>query len=361
VAFTLNAAPVGTCTAQPLSVGGTATCVLSTLAVGTATVSSAYAGNTNYAVSTSADITHVVSKAATATLVTSGTNPSVLGGSVTFTATVATTAPGSGTATGTVAFKVGGVDITGCGAKVLASGTTTCATTALPLGANTISAVYATSTNFLASTSPSITQNVLTASVTTVASDQEPSRFGESVTLTATVTSTAGVPTGTVSFYAEQRDLTRVLIATQPMTAGAASTTTTELPVRMDSPVIAEYSGNSTIMASNDSVDQTVSRSLSRTLMSSSANPSRYGDVVTLTVEVRSMGAGEGTPKGKVAFYRVTAGARKWLGTRVLEDGVTTIRTAKTPVGVSDMIAEYHGNGNFRPSSRTGVQRVHAR
>ena len=199
---------------------------------------------------------------------------------------------------------------------------------------------------------------MLTASVTTVASDQEPSRFGESVTFTATVASTAGVPTGTVSFYAEQRPHAS---ARRHRAHDCRSRVHhhNRAPGAHGQPVIAEYSGNSTIMASNGTVNQTVSRSLSRTLMSSSANPSSYGDVVTLTVEVSSMGTGEGTPKGKVAFYRVTDGVRKWIGTRVLADGVAAIRTSKTPVGVSDMIAEYSGSGNFRPSSRTGVQRVY--
>ena len=43
---------------------------------------------------------------------------------------------------------------------------------------------------------------------------------------------------------------------------------------------------------------QTVNRSFTRTLMRSSANPSTFGRVVTLTVTVKAMGDGDGHTRG---------------------------------------------------------------
>src|SRR5438445_3547338 len=59
----------------------------------------------------------------TTTAVTSNNNPSTYGDSVTFTATV--TAPAGGTPTGTVTFKDGGTNITGCVGVALSGGSAT--------------------------------------------------------------------------------------------------------------------------------------------------------------------------------------------------------------------------------------------
>jgi Ca2+-binding RTX toxin-like protein len=76
-------------------------------------------------------------KIATTTTLSSDLNPSVVGQSVTFTATVSPT-PTSGT----VAFKDGGTIITGCDAQALSGGEATCVTSALTLGSHVITAKY---------------------------------------------------------------------------------------------------------------------------------------------------------------------------------------------------------------------------
>ncbi|MBZ4192693.1 MAG: Ig-like domain-containing protein [Candidatus Contendobacter sp.] len=75
-----------------------------------------------------------------ATTLTSSINPSTVGQTVTFTATVA----GTPTPTGTVSFTADGTAITGCTAKTLTSGATTCATASLSVGSRTIAATTAT-------------------------------------------------------------------------------------------------------------------------------------------------------------------------------------------------------------------------
>ena len=95
----------------------------------------------------------------TTTVVSSAQNPSALGVSVKFTATVTGSAP-----TGNVNFKDGATSITGCGAVPLTgtgnSRTAACSTTALATGNHSITAVYAGNAANAGSTSTVLTQNV---------------------------------------------------------------------------------------------------------------------------------------------------------------------------------------------------------
>src|SRR5207245_4717066 len=128
------------------------------------------------------------------TTVLSTANPPASGQSVTFTATVSVTLPGStaaGYPTGTVIFSDGGTSI-GQGTLSTTGGVTraTFSTSSLTFGSHTITASYAGNSNFLTSTG-TFTQTVNNSSMTTttaVTSSANPSVFGQLVTFTATVT-----------------------------------------------------------------------------------------------------------------------------------------------------------------------------
>ena len=147
-------------------------------------------------------MSQTVNALTTTTALGSSQNPSIVGQSVTFTATVT----GGSSPTGTVAFSGGG--ITGCGSQTLnGSGVATCTTTTLSAGSNqTITAVYSGNANNATSTG-TVSQTVNTPVVasptsTTLTSSTNPSTFGQSVSLTATVTPVGGgTPTGTVEFF----------------------------------------------------------------------------------------------------------------------------------------------------------------
>ena len=82
--------------------------------VGTHTVEVDYAGDLNYfAGSDLLDGGQQVNQSSTTTAVTSSPNPSVFGQGVTFTATVAAAAPGSGMPTGNVQFVIDGANFGG--------------------------------------------------------------------------------------------------------------------------------------------------------------------------------------------------------------------------------------------------------
>jgi hypothetical protein len=94
---------------------------------------------------------------ATTTSLGTSQNPSTVGQSVTFTATVSAS---SGTPTGTINFRDGGISIGGCSAVAMVSSSAQCTTSALPQGARSISAVYSGSGAHSTSTSSTLTQTV---------------------------------------------------------------------------------------------------------------------------------------------------------------------------------------------------------
>ncbi|MGC2247064.1 MAG: protease pro-enzyme activation domain-containing protein [Terriglobales bacterium] len=157
--------------------------------------------------------------ASTTTTVSSSENPSNLGDSVTFTATVTTT--GTETPSGTVTFKDGtatlGTGSLGCVCNgIVNSATTTYTTSALKAGSHSITAVYSGDSNNASSTSPPLTQvvNEQDFSFSGSVSDPPPASPGQttvtSMTIQAVGSSTfldtvtyscSGLPTGaTCSF-----------------------------------------------------------------------------------------------------------------------------------------------------------------
>ena len=275
----------------------------------------------------------------TTTTVSSSPNPSTFGESVTLTAHVTSA---GGTPTGTVTFSIGTETL--CTAT-LSGGMASCSTTAIPTGTQTITAAYSGNANFLPSTGTT-TQTVNQASTTTtVSSSPNPSTFGESVTLTAHVTSAGGTPTGSVTFSIGAETL-----CTAPLSGGVASCSSTSIPVGTQT-ITAAYSGDANFLPSSGTTTQTVNQASTATTVSSSPNPSTYGESVTLTAHVTSAG---GTPTGSVTFSIGT----ETLCTAPLSGGMASCSTTNIPVGTQTITAAYSGDANFLPSSGTTTQTV---
>jgi len=229
--------------------GGKAKFSPSALALGSHSITGVYSGNAAYDTSTSSALSHTVNKASSSTTVISSHNPSVFGQSVTFTATVAAGAPGSGTPTGTVTFKNGATVL---GTAALGSGKATFSTSALAVGSHSITAVYGGSIDYGTSTSSVLTQTVnKAASSTTVTSSLNPSTLGKSVTFTITVVTVApgsGTPTGTVTF---KNGATTV--GTAPLASGKATISTSALTHGAHS-MTAVYSGSVDNLSSTSAI-----------------------------------------------------------------------------------------------------------
>ena len=274
---------------------------------------------------------------ATSTAVASSLNPSVFGQDVTFTATVTST---GGTPTGTVTFKDG---VTTLGTGTLSSGKATFKTSTLAVGTHSITAVYGGSTSFAGSTSPLLTQTVKQASSSTsLASSLNPSTFGAAVTFTATVTSTGGTPTGTVTF----KDGTTT-VGTGTLTSGKATFSTSALAVGPHS-ITAVYGGSIDYNTSTSAVlTETVNKAASSTTVISSHNPSVFDQSVTFTATVAAVAPGSGTPTGTVTFK---SGATV-LGTGTLTSGKATFSTSALAVGPHSITAVYGGSIDYNTST----------
>src|SRR5437773_1946066 len=86
------------------------------------------------------------------------------------------------------------------GTGTMSGGRAGCTSAALSVASHSLTAVYAGDASFATSTSAALTQTVNKAATgTAIAADINPSAFGQSVTLTATVTA-SGAPSGTVTF-----------------------------------------------------------------------------------------------------------------------------------------------------------------
>ena len=110
-------------------------------------ITAVYGGDASSLGSTSPALNQVVNKVATSTSLISNPNPSALGQSVTFTATVSAVV--GAMPTGTVTFKQGAVTL---GTGTLSGGVAAFSTSTLGHGINSITAVYPASANFTGST-----------------------------------------------------------------------------------------------------------------------------------------------------------------------------------------------------------------
>ncbi|MBI3969036.1 MAG: Ig-like domain repeat protein, partial [Chloroflexi bacterium] len=285
--------------------------------------------------------------AATVT-VTSSPNPSTVGQSVTFTATVTTTV---GTPTGSVTFRDNGTTL-GTG-TLNGSGVATFSTAALTAGTHPITAIY-TSTTFPAGTSSTLSQVVVaagpTATTTALTSSLNPSLFGQTVTFTAIVTGTGGTPTGTVSFLVDG-----VSIGSAPLSSGQATLSTSSLAVGSRS-VQAVYSGDATFATSTSAtLTQDVNQMPTTTTLTSSSNPAASGAAVTFTATAAPTAAIAAFPSGTVTFsLNGTA-----LGTSTLSaTGVATLTTSIAAAGTHQITAAYGGSASFIASTSAPLDQV---
>ena len=318
--------------------GGTASLSTSTLSTGAHAITAVYAGDASFGGSTSAAHTHTVNPAATATSVTSTPNPSLFGGAVTITATVATLAPGAGTAGGTVSFFDG---VTPLGAATLSGGSASISTSTLSVGSHSLTAAYAGATDFSASTSAVHTHDVNTATTTTtVATSPNPSAFGESVAITATVSPAAA--SGSVEFFDGA-----ISLGSAALSGGTATINTAAFATGAHS-LTSVYAGDGTYTTSTSAVHtHTVNTASTATTVASTPNPSVFGQSVTLTANVSVLAPGSGTPSGTVTFFDGLTS----LGSSALSGFSASISTSSLATGAHSITASFSGDASFAGST----------
>jgi hypothetical protein len=126
--------------------------------------------------------------------------------------------------------------------------------TTLSVGTHSITARYSGDANYTADTSAVVPVTVnQAASATAVTSSANPSFSGQSVTLTANVTSPGPTPTGNVTFTSGSTTL-----GTVALSGGSATYTTSSFTTTGTQAIIVSYSGDANTQASSASLSQVI-------------------------------------------------------------------------------------------------------
>ncbi|MFZ0481193.1 MAG: Ig-like domain-containing protein [Terriglobales bacterium] len=281
----------------------------------------------------------------TTTALTSSLNPSVTGKPVSFTTTVSPQSAGA-VPTGEIILQNGSAVFA---TVKLVNGTVKYSTTALPAGSNSITAVYSGDMNYSGSTSAPLIQVVLATTKTTITSSPNPSSYGQAVTFTAAVTSSIGSPPDGETVTFEQGS---TVLGTGTLSGGTATFSTSTLTVGTKA-IKAVYDGDANFAASTSTgVSQVIGKAAGTTTLTSSLNPSTYGQSVTFTATVST--AFGGTPTGTVVFKDGT----ETLKTVTLSGGVASYTTSTLAVGSDSITATYNGSVDFTASSAALTQTV---
>jgi hypothetical protein len=233
-----------------------------------------------------------------------------------------------------------GVYVMTNGASAAGQGGIATYTTSTLLGGNhAVTGVYSGDTNYLGNTgalnSPlTVGQGSVTA---VVASSLSPSNYGVSVTFTATVTGPNATPTGTITFLDGAKT-----IGTGTLDGSGKATMSISSLVVGDHPITVNYGGDSNFNAVTSSpITQTVNAVAATVTVTSSINPSSFGQSVDFTATVTGAGA---TPTGTVV---VTDGATS-LGTITLDaSGKGVLTTATLTGGSHSLLFTYSGDANY--------------
>jgi hypothetical protein len=319
------------------------------LGVGSHSLTASFAGLAPFTASTSAALAETVGPAATTTAlaVDELAGPAV----VQLTATVTAVAPGAGTPTGTVTFRdgsrvlgTGTLDQNGQAFLLLESG--------LAPGTNSLTASYGGDGNFKTSTSAAtlVTVTAPAATATALSTSTRSAVFGQPVTLTATVTSSAGTPAGVVTFFENGNVLGSAALN------GAGQATFTVSPGPGSHSLTASFTATSAFAASTSAaVTVTVKRAATTTNLGAAAASVIRGQSVVFTATVAAVAPGAGVPTGTVTFLD----GNTVLATVPLDaTGQARVRIRFRTAGTHTIRAVYNGDGNFAASAQTLAERV---
>jgi hypothetical protein len=282
VEFKQAGVAIAGCATQVIS-AGKATCAVANPTAGGHWITAVYSGDSSYEASSFPGFTQTVNRKTTAMTVSSSLNPSAVGETVTYTATVS-----PAVATGTVEFKQAGVTVSGCSSQPVSSGAATCTVAGLAAGGHWVTAVYSGDSDYSGSIFSGFTQTVKEkTTTTTVASSLNPSIVGQAVTYTAVVS--PAVATGTVEF--KQAGVIISGCSAQVVSAGVAACTVTNLTAGGHW-ITAVYSGDSSYGGSSFSgFSQTVNKKTTITTVSSLPSPSTVGQAVTYAATISPVAA----------------------------------------------------------------------
>ena len=326
----------------PLDSTGTATYTTSTLQPAFHDFVAHFAGDNVYAPSTSLIDNVVVVNRPTVTMTLKGApNPGTLGQNVTFTATILAT---STAPTGSVTFLDSGNVI--ATVPLTATGVAALNTSSLIIGTHTIQASYSGNSNY-ASQSITVSEVIrYPPAALTLSSSLNPASFGQSIIFTARATGTGPMPTGSVIFQDNGRQVGQVSLAADGTSAFAINSLSAGSHV-----IQAIYSGDLNYDSQSTSLTEFVASAPTLTTLSVSPNPAYAGQAVTL----KALVTGVGTPTGNVSFFN---GASS-IGSGSLDGtGTSVLKTTNLQVGTHPLTATFGVTSNWGASSSAVVNEV---
>lgn len=321
--------------------------ITSAFAPGTHQISATYDGDGFFAAATTAQpLTLIVGRRSTNTVILSATSP--LNGQPI--AVKIQVSSDTGTPTGTVALTEGARPATiTLGTGTLNAGTATILLTGLTLGTHSIVASYSGDANFDVSSSAPITV-AGTASLTSIllAGTPNPVQVGQTVTLTATVTSPAGTPGGAVTFQAAQSAL-----GTANLNSAGQATVTTSFAAPGTQTITVAYAGNSQFAPSTSSALAltVIPKQLAIVSAASGTAPvapdslvSMYGDKLAAQPVSAALLPWPTTLGGASVVFRDTTGVERLAALKFVSPGqINAVVPPDLPTGAASVVVR---NGN---------------
>jgi hypothetical protein len=187
---------------------------------------------------------------------------------------------------------------------------------------------------------------------------------GTPVTLTATLSNSQVLPTGTVTFI----DLnTNTVLGSGAISTTSNVTTATFTTTFVGNHYVQAYfagGGPLALASSRSNIIQVIEAgsTASATVVTSSLPAVAIGKPVTLTATVSDNSGGSGTPSGTVTFYSGSVAIANILGTSALNTvsshQVATLTAAFSTAGPQTIVAVYNGDNTFATSQGQTVVQV---
>ncbi len=205
---------------------------------------------------------------------------------------------------------------------------------------------------YVGGTGNDVVLTVLHTTSTVLTSSQNPTVSGESFTLTATVTSSGGTPTGTVSF---EEGVT--VLGTSTLNGAGQATLTLALPAGAHS-IVARYLGAGSFAASTSApLVQNVNPGSTTTTLTTSPNPSSGGIGIVAQVQVNPVAPASGIPTGTVTI-RVDGNVVATAPLDASGHASITLPPLGSAGGTHTIRADYSGDANFGPSFAVTQQQI---
>ena len=329
-----------------LATDGSAVVSISGLDVGSHSLRVQYGGSAQQDPSTSADVTFVVSKAATTTLLSTESPPIAPNQTLDIAVSVEAVAPGFGVADGLVSISSGGVELD----SVLTSGgvAEVALTAPATLGPWELTATFQGNESFEPSTSEILVQQVNEPAPIDVVTPLAPTALGSLATFAVTVNGNGtDIPTGFVELYDGEK-----LYARSDLVSGSVDLATTGL-LAGERLLRVEYSGDAVYAAGAiEGIAHEVLPAPTSVLLYASPSPAGQNQDVRVTAAVIPDVEYGPAMTGFISFF---ADGTLIAVATVDGNGVASSTVRFADLGTENLTASFGGDTNYLPGGSAPV------